>query len=234
VEHETDWPASWQGPWHVTGSDHPLKAIRRGIGRQNPASHAASSDAALVEAIAAGDQRVAFGLYHRLLPVVERTLFRVLGRRESDHEDLVQSSFEQIILTLSEHRFAGACSLNTWASTLTAHVAFRSLRSRSRGRRVFDVNIDVLEKSELMRSGDDVERNVALCEELDRLRQYLSLLPCRQGEAVLLHDVLGHSIAEIATTTGVSMAAAQSRVVRGRRELTKMMTLSAEDQRGDL
>ena len=56
-------------------------------------------------------------------PLVSRFgvhLIEVLGRRESDHEDLVQMAFEQLILTLSRQSYAQACSLKTWASTVSA------------------------------------------------------------------------------------------------------------------
>lgn len=192
-----------------------LRAIRGG----GAASAAAYSDSELFEGIANGNERVAAELYRRLLPAVEAALYRVLGRREPEHEDLVQISFEQIIMTLSERRYAQACSLNTWASTLAAHVALKALRSRSRQRNVFNMKVEPAELSELPGGGEDVERTVGHRQEIERLREILSELPPAQAEAVVLHDLMGHPLAEIASITGASIAAAQSRLVRGRKEL---------------
>src|SRR5262252_9072686 len=100
-------------------------------------SGAPSSEEELFEGILRGDERIAVELYHRLLPAIEASLLRVLGRREADHEDLVQIAFEQLILTLSRQSYAQACSLKTWASSIAAHVALKALRSRYRQRRVF-------------------------------------------------------------------------------------------------
>jgi RNA polymerase sigma-70 factor (ECF subfamily) len=195
-----------------------LRAIAGGSSRAgDPAP--VYTDEELFEGIASGDELIASELYRRLLPAVEGTLFRVLGRREPEHEDLVQSSFEQIILTLSERRYAGACSLKTWASTITAHVALKALRSRYRQRRLFNTTLEPSELTERSSGDEDVERNVALQRELQRLRGLLSQISADQAEAVLLHDLMGHALAEIALITGVSIAAAQSRLVRGRKEL---------------
>jgi RNA polymerase sigma-70 factor (ECF subfamily) len=177
----------------------------------------------LVDGIVSGDQTVAVELYRRLLPVVEATLLRVMGRRESDHEDLVQISFEQIILTLSERRYAQACSLKTWASTLAAHVALKALRSRIRQRRVFDLHVEAHEATQQYGGRDDVERSVSSKQELEVVRRELAALSPARAEAVLLHDVLGHGLAEIAVITGSSVVAAQSRLSRGRRELSERL-----------
>jgi DNA-directed RNA polymerase specialized sigma24 family protein len=40
-----------------------------------------------------------------------------------------------------------------------------------------------------------------------------------KATAVLLYDVFGHDLAEVAVLTGATVAAAQSRLVRGRKEL---------------
>ena len=190
-----------------------LRAITGG--RAN--AEAELSDAELFEAVARGDKRVASELYHRLGPAVEHALIRIFGRREVDHDDLVQSSFEQIVLTLARRRYAQACSLKTWASTIAANVALKAMRSRQRERRVFTADGGPL--TELVSAATDVEHEASVHRELDRLRKHLAAIGSAKAQAVLLHDVLGHDLAEIATIANCSVSAAQSRLVRGRREL---------------
>jgi RNA polymerase sigma-70 factor (ECF subfamily) len=209
-----------------------LRAIRGGAA--GTASPTAYSDSELFEGIASGNERIAAELYRRLLPSVEGALYRVLGRREPEHEDLVQTAFEQIILTLSERRYAQACSLNTWASTLAAHVALKALRSRSRQRNVFNMKVEPAELSELPGGGEDVERAVGHRREIARLRGILAELPPAQAEAVVLHDLMGHPLAEIASITGASIAAAQSRLVRGRKELAARLADSRAEGTADV
>lgn len=174
-------------------------------------------DAEIIEAVVCGNGAVAGELYDRLVGTVDQTLYRVLGRRESDHEDLVQTAFEQIVKTLATRRFAGACSLRTWASSVATHVGLNALRSRRRERGVFDRSeVDAPASTATV---DNPERDAVLRRELDRVRAELAGMNETRAEALLLHDVLGHDLAEIAAITGVSIAAAQSRLVRGRHEL---------------
>jgi len=53
------------------------------------------------------------------------------------------------------------------------------------------------------------------------------------AEAVFLHDVLGHELAEIAIMTQVSVSAAQSRLVRGRRELFRRLDYVAPRRKAE-
>jgi len=95
---------------------------------------------------------------------------------------------------------------------------------------VFDARVGAEDLAELASGGDDVERTVGERRELERLRLRLSELPAAQAEAVVLHDLMGHPLAEIAAITGASVAAAQSRLVRGRKELLSRM--EADRQQG--
>lgn len=184
------------------------------------------SDEELIAAVEQGDDRRAGALYDRLVVVVDHTLYRVFGRREPDHDDLVQAAFEQIVLTLSRQSFARACSLKTWASTVAAHVGFNALRSRTRERNVLDWESVV--DSERGPSSGDFERQAAARSQLKQVRELLLEMKPAQAQALFLHDVLGHDLAEIAVMTGTSVAAAQSRLVRGRRELYRRMGVAVE------
>jgi len=179
------------------------------------AARVGPTDEEIVSALQTHDPHIAGALYDRVLPAVDRALYRVFGRRELDHDDLIQATFEQIIRTIAGRRFAGACSLPTWASSIATHVALNALRSRRRERRVIDRTAGAAEPEPL-----------AIATQVDgveRVRRELAAMKPDRAEALFLHDVLGHELAEIAIITGVSVAAAQSRLVRGRKDFIERM-----------
>jgi RNA polymerase sigma-70 factor (ECF subfamily) len=187
------------------------------------------SDEQVIEAVQRGEHRVAALLYDRLFGVVDHTLFRVFGRREVDHDDLVQTVvqtvFEQIVVTLSRRSYARACNLKTWASSIASHVGFNALRSRRRERRVLDREVAI--EGTIVPVRTDAENLATARVELDRVRRHLLSMKPDQSQTVFLHDVLGHELAEIALMMQVSVAAAQSRLVRGRRELYRRLDAEA-------
>jgi RNA polymerase sigma-70 factor (ECF subfamily) len=174
------------------------------------------SDEELIEGVLSGNGAIAAELYDRLFVAVDRTLVRLFGRREPDHEDLVQASFEQILRTIVERRYARACKLTTWASTIASHVGMNALRARKSERRYHDRTAELHVGAPEGRSRD---ASYEARDRIARVRAHLAAMDPAKAEAVLLHDVLGHELAEIAVMTGASVAAAQSRLVRGRKEL---------------
>ena len=186
------------------------------------------SDDELLSLFERGDMHASSELFDRLIDVVDATVFRVIGKREADHEDLVQSSFEQIIISLTRGKFARACSLSSWAVSIATHVALNSLRSRIRERRWVDRTHVTEAVKESVRGVGDVERDAAAREQLRLVREVLASMDEAKAETVLLHDGMGYELAEIAFLMGVTVAAAQSRLVRGRKELhTKLAAVGA-------
>jgi RNA polymerase sigma-70 factor (ECF subfamily) len=175
-------------------------------------------DAEICTALADGAAWAADALYDRVVDVVEAVLFRLLGA-DADRDDLIQQAIERVVSSVVSGRFARGCSLRSWATLLAQHVAVDALRARARERKLFDRRVPY-QTLEL------VEAHTATPEHLTETRRRVALLQSALGrmnrersEAVVLHDLLGHDLAEIARLTGVSVAAAQSRLVRGRREV---------------
>lgn len=195
----------------------PLDRVLRVVKTRPPAS---LDEEALLEGLANRDPTLGSELCQRLMHVVDGTLFRVLGRREADHDDLVQVSFEQIVLSVYRGKFSRECTLSTWASAITCNVALRAIRSRRTERKLFDPTQDVEALGPRLSGPRDPEAQLSSRNELDRLRYHLSQMSEKLAETLLLHDLLGCELAETATLVGASVAATQSRLVRGRKELT--------------
>jgi RNA polymerase sigma-70 factor (ECF subfamily) len=195
-----------------------LRALPGGASSQD--TPAPPTDEALLDAIARGDDRIAGHLYDRLFHVVDRGVYRIMGSRDFDHHDLVQATFEQIVLTIRRGSYGRGCSLQTWATAIASRVGLNALRARRRERSALDT-VANYELPQL--TTRDVEAELDARAEIERLRTELVAMKAVQAEAVYLHDVLGYELTDIATITGASIAAAQSRLVRGRKELLRRM-----------
>lgn len=189
-----------------------------------------SSDEAIIGAFARRDRRAAEMVYDHLVGVVDATLYRVIGRREADHDDLIQTTFEQIIITLSRKSFAGGCSLRGWAASIACHVGLNAIRARRRARRVFAHEADAEVVASERPSGANPEAETVARTEVNRLRMHLADMDPDRAETIIIHDVFGVSLAETAKLTSATMSAAQSRLVRGRREIRKRMSRDGEDE----
>lgn len=175
------------------------------------------NDAALIAAVLAGDARAAGRFHDHLRPVIEHALRRILRGRRGDFDDLVQVTFERVLRGLAEDRFEGRCALTTWAAAIAGHVALDALRRRLREERRMLPTTDT-EQSEPTTSSE--QRMVARAELL-RLHAILSRMKPVLAETLVLHDVLGHGLDEVATLTRATPSAAQSRLFRARKELVR-------------
>ena len=173
-------------------------------------------DAGLVAAVLAGDRRVASIMCKRLGPQVDRTVRRLLGGADSDHDDIAQIALIEIVNTIGHYR--GDCSLDRWTQTVTAHVVFKHLRRRKLERRLFS---NLLLDDDAHVSPTRVARDSSVRQMLSRVAGHLDQMNTDRAWTFLLHDVLGYDLHEVAEMTTTSVAAAQSRLSRGRRELHK-------------
>jgi RNA polymerase sigma-70 factor (ECF subfamily) len=146
-------------------------------------------------------------------PIVDRTLLRLLGSADPDYEDLAQVALFELVDTIQ--RFRRDCPLDAWLSLVTARVVYRHIRRRRLERRIFE-----------QLSIDDAQGRLHVLpvafearQALDRVGTVLGVLDAKRVWTWLLHDVYGYDLKEITDIMGVSLSAAQSRLVRGRRDV---------------
>lgn len=168
--------------------------------------------------MARGEEWAAVALYDRVHVVVERTLRRVLRNSAADRDDVIQTVFEKLVIALTARRLPETCNLVAWASVISTRAAIDLMRRHARERRLFEIGGD----SNCM-AGGCLERQLDARHTVERFHRALSQLAPKYAEAVVLHDVLGHDLREIADTTDVTVAAAQSRLVRGRKALLERL-----------
>jgi RNA polymerase sigma-70 factor, ECF subfamily len=176
------------------------------------------SDDEICRALTAGDAWAAEAVFDRIGDVVDAVLYRLLGA-DAERDDLSQQAMERVISTIVSGRYARGCSLRSWATLLAQHVAVDALRARARERRVFDRSASHQTLELVAATTATPERLAETRRRVDLLQNALASVNRDRAEAVVLHDVLGHDLAEIARLEGVSVAAAQSRLVRGRRDV---------------
>src|SRR5258708_28569436 len=97
------------------------------------------TDDEVIAALLRGDDQVASALYQKLFPMVDRALCRLFAGRDADHDDLVQSAFDQIVQSIASRKYQRVCSLYPWASAVNTNVGLAALRARCRERRVVDL-----------------------------------------------------------------------------------------------
>jgi RNA polymerase sigma-70 factor (ECF subfamily) len=185
-------------------------------GDGNEVPSRALDDQALIAAAQAGEAEVASALCTRAWPQVDRTIRKLLGRRDNDHEDIAQLALFELVRTIGRYR--GDCSLDTWIQTVTAHVVFKQIRRRRTERRIF---ADALGDDEAPAAPVALDRRSLSRDILRRVADHLDNINEGRAWTFVLHDIMGYDLREIAQMTKVSTSAAQSRLVRGRSDLHK-------------
>ena len=156
----------------------------------------------LVERAAAGDLDAFGELVRAYERRVASVLYRLLDDRR-DVEEATQDVFVRVWRNLP--RFRGHAQLFTWLYRIAVNEA---LMRRRRKRPA------VQELDERLAAAPDPEPGLQ-----DLLLRELAALPFEYRAAVVLRDVEGLTNAEVAKALGISVAAAKSRIHRGRMQI---------------
>jgi RNA polymerase sigma-70 factor (ECF subfamily) len=175
-------------------------------------------DRKLARRLIRGDERAFDAFVDEYYPRLYRFAFPRVGRDEASAEDVVQSTFTNVIRKIGTYR--GEAALFTWLCTFCRYEI--AAHWRRRGRRGFEV--ELLEDSGDSRAaleslGVLKENNLARFErdELTRLVwAVLDHLPLRYGNTLQWKYIQGLSVREIAARLGITAKAAESVLTRAR------------------
>ncbi len=162
-----------------------------------------------------------------LLRLLYRQVRSLAGpRRELD--DLVQMAAERALRALP--RFEGRSTL----STFTYGIAYRTVLDYDRWFRRWSRRFSHADGNEEMESDWDGERASVELERARRLHAALAELPPAKRAVVVLHDLEGLEMREVAAVVGANERTVRSRLRDGRKKLAQLLScdplFDAEEQ----
>ena len=174
--------------------------------------------AALVDRCKRGDEDAWAELVEATYRDVYTLCLRILG----DPDDAAEATQDAYLKAWRGLKgFRGDAMFQTWLYRVASNAAISKHRSRKR-RRAHEARIEDEALTEIAGPGS-VEATAGAKVEVAELEKALLRLPGHYREAVVLRDVYGLSIEEIAKQLKLSNTAAKVRVHRGRKRLKDMM-----------
>ena len=180
-------------------------------------------DAALIAALAGGDERAAAELFDRFAPMLMAVAFRVT-RSRTDAEEVVLETLEQAWRQAQRYERSRG-SLEAWLAVIARSRAFDRMRmDQRRARRI--VPIEDQPGGALLEAPDEGDSPTDAAEAADARRlvaKALAALPAAQREAVELafYDGLSHS--EVAEKLGEPLGTVKTRIRMGMLKLRDML-----------
>jgi RNA polymerase sigma-70 factor (ECF subfamily) len=193
------------------------------------ARHTVDPDAALVERLRRAEAGAAEGLVDTYGDRVYRLARRITGN-EQDAEEAVQDAFWSVLRHIDT--FRGESLLGSWIYRITANAAYQKLRRAAHRRDEISLDqvLPIIDDGHhhLDPSGDwsaQIDDPAIQSELRDVLASAIDELPANHRAVIVLHDVEGLSMAEVADALGISLATAKTHAHRARLRLRKRLGL---------
>jgi RNA polymerase sigma-70 factor (ECF subfamily) len=183
--------------------------------------HRNSEEAALVRRVQAGDELAFREMVERYQSKIFSIIFGIL-RNHNDAEDIAQQVFSKVYFSIRNFDFRS--SLLTWIYKITVNECYDYLRKKRVRRLVYESDFSA-EESQRMEASEPAVDPAPLVE--DRLAQrdlavkLLSKVSEEDRSLILLKEVEGHSVEELAEMTGMNENTIKVKLFRTRQKLLK-------------
>ena len=197
-------------------------AIPAAVGKAKArVDHKTSDEAAIVRRVQQGDEMAFRELVDRYQSKVFSIIYGIL-RNRNDAEDIAQQVFAKIYFSVKNFDFRS--SLLTWIYKITVNECYDYLRKKKVRKLVYESDFTEEESQRMERAEPGTGSKSNLDEDLARRDLVLKLLAKVSEEdrrLLMLKEVEGHSVEELASITGMNENTIKVKLFRARQKLVK-------------
>ena len=199
-----------------------LPATGEKIAAKRRVEYKSSEEAALVRRVQAGDEMAFRDVVERYQAKVFSIIYGIL-RNHNDAEDIAQQVFTKVYFSIRSFDFRS--SLLTWIYKITVNECYDYLRKKKVRRLVYESDFGEEDAMRMQNSESARDQrppvDVTLAQR-DLAMKLLAKLPEEERRLLLLKEVEGHSVEELAEMTGINENTIKVKLFRARQKLLKV------------
>lgn len=180
-----------------------------------------TEEATLVRRVQAGDELAFREVVDRYQTKVFSIIYGIL-RNHNDAEDIAQQVFAKIYFSIKNFDFRS--SLLTWIYKITVNECYDYLRKKKVRKLVYESDFTEEEAQRIERAEPGAENQLAIDTDLaqrDLVLKLLEKVSAEDRQLLLLKEVEGHSVEELAEMTGMNENTIKVKLFRARQKLVK-------------
>jgi len=183
--------------------------------------HRQTDEARLVERVQAKDDSAFRELMERYQNKVFSIIYGIL-RNQNDAEDISQQVFTKVYFSIGN--FDARSSLLTWIYKITVNECYDYLRKKKVRKLVYESDFSEEDAQRMDNSEAGADRGPAVDSQLaqrELLTKLLAKVSAEDRNLILLKEVEGHSVEELAQMTGMNENTIKVKLFRARQKLLK-------------
>lgn len=180
-----------------------------------------NGEAELVRRVQAGDEAAFREIVERYQAKVFSIIYGIL-RSHNDAEDIAQQVFAKVYFSIKNFDFRS--SLLTWIYKITVNECYDYLRKKKVRKLVYESDFSEEEGLRMEQVEPARDQHPPIDDTLaqrDLALKLLARLPAEDRNLLLLKEVEGHSVEELAEMTGINENTIKVRLFRARQKLLK-------------
>ncbi len=199
----------------------PFPAAREPARVRTRVDYKNSEEAALVRRVQARDEMAFREVVERFQSKVFSIIYGIL-RNHNDAEDIAQQVFAKVYFSIRNFDFRS--SLLTWIYKITVNECYDYLRKRRVRKLVYESDFSQEDAQRMEAAGPAVDRTAPIDASLarrDLVAKLLEKVSAEDRNLMLLKEVEGHSVEELASMTGLNENTIKVKLFRTRQKLLK-------------